>query len=318
MRFQNLILAGLALGSISLAACASDVGETAGSDNEAVSASTPSYYVFTHVDARKCAYPTCGGVFVKRVNQAVTYCPDGTSGPECRVIAEDLTAIGLPAADATKIAQTFEQGHVVLRGTLTVRKDQYNHAIPTLVASEAWVGNSLSTPDGTFYAVKDNGTRCLVAPCAHIHESKLNTSTTQTIHDVDFASSGANAKQVDAAQQAMATDDVLVVGHHTSETGPGGHGMKLVASEFYTKAVAPPPADTSCGGFVGKQCAAGLYCDVTIVNACNGADLPGACKSVPQLCYQLFMPVCGCDSKTYTNDCYRLKAQVQKAHDGAC
>jgi hypothetical protein len=29
-------------------------------------------------------------------------------------------------------------------------------------------------------------------------------------------------------------------------------------------------------------------------------------------------PVCGCDKKTYNNDCERLRAKVQKSSDGGC
>jgi Kazal-type serine protease inhibitor-like protein len=73
----------------------------------------------------------------------------------------------------------------------------------------------------------------------------------------------------------------------------------------------------TCGGFVGKKCDKGLWCDLK-PGACKGADLTGKCIKVPQICTRLYKPVCGCNGKTYGNDCERQAARVQKKHDGRC
>lgn len=42
------------------------------------------------------------------------------------------------------------------------------------------------------------------------------------------------------------------------------------------------------------------------------------CVPRPEACTTLFDPVCGCDAKTYSNDCLRLLAGATLAHPGAC
>ena len=75
----------------------------------------------------------------------------------------------------------------------------------------------------------------------------------------------------------------------------------------------------ACGGFVihPHQCNAGLFCQKT-PGQCLIADTGGTCARVPRFCPLIFLPVCGCDGKTYANDCQRMRARVSKNHDGKC
>lgn len=72
-----------------------------------------------------------------------------------------------------------------------------------------------------------------------------------------------------------------------------------------------------CGGVAGVRCDAGLLCD-SPAGACGAADVTGMCVRVGKVCTAIYQPVCGCDGKSYGNDCMRRAARVAKRHEGAC
>ena len=72
-----------------------------------------------------------------------------------------------------------------------------------------------------------------------------------------------------------------------------------------------------CGGIAAIRCDRGLFCQFP-APFCGGFDRSGTCARIPRFCPRIFRPVCGCNGKTYANDCIRQAARVSKRHDGRC
>ncbi len=72
-----------------------------------------------------------------------------------------------------------------------------------------------------------------------------------------------------------------------------------------------------CGGLFPISCDKGLWCQ-NPAGQCKVFDGQGKCDVIPRFCTRQFQPVCGCDGKTYGNDCERRMARVQLNHVGRC
>jgi len=315
--------------ALTLPACA---GQTSGAaddaslsdDGKADRIGGGTSYYLVRPDLRRCAAPACGGSFVQRVNFPTTTCADGTSAAECYVAATDYSKAGLDDNDMSAVAGR----PIIVKGRIA-NSAYAAGSFGNLVTSEVWVGavgrvqnGSYAPVSGVVYRVKDTGVRCITSPCPTDHETKLNGTSSRDIAGVDLSAIDTTEEQINAAYTALSSaDGVLVDGSNTQVSGPGGTLYQLTAASFYAKvahATSTSGDAQACGGLAGLTCPSGQWCDPTPANACGGADLLGTCKDPGFVCSQLYQPVCGCDGTTYSNDCMRVQARVQLAHDGAC
>ena len=90
----------------------------------------------------------------------------------------------------------------------------------------------------------------------------------------------------------------------------GGAGLGLASAHAAN-------LDEACGGPTGITCNSALWCQKA-EGQCAAADAAGKCDKAPSFCMRVSRPVCGCNGKTYANDCERQRVKVQLDYVGAC
>ncbi|HEV8579622.1 MAG TPA: Kazal-type serine protease inhibitor family protein [Thermoanaerobaculia bacterium] len=74
------------------------------------------------------------------------------------------------------------------------------------------------------------------------------------------------------------------------------------------------PADKTKTCTTNADCKSTEFCEFK-AGTCAA---PGTCLVKPEVCTEIFKPVCGCDNKTYGNDCQRQSAGVSLKSEGEC
>jgi hypothetical protein len=75
--------------------------------------------------------------------------------------------------------------------------------------------------------------------------------------------------------------------------------------------------DEACGGPDKITCNSALFCHLPD-GQCSAPDAAGTCAKAPDFCMRVSRPVCGCNGKTYQNECEARHAKVAIDTIGAC
>ena len=196
-------------------------------------------YYLARGDPRLCPSPVCGGLFVHLENRSRTICGDGARRLSCYVAAADLAKLRVPDAERTRLSGLLGEGRALARGTLVRGLVKGFPQLDTLVVTEVWpASSSQSPPTGTFRRLRDNGVRCIAAPCFATDAIALNNGGKVTVSRVGLAGVRAPAGERTRALALVTSGRLLAAGRIVAvpQAGPAGTGRVFVASQFYAQA----------------------------------------------------------------------------------
>lgn len=219
-----------------LVAVAAAVGGANSAEGDSPS-SVSSYYL-GRGDPRLCPSPMCGGVWVRLVNRNATSCGGLFTGRECYVASVDVSRIRVSENLRTRLAGLVASGLALARGTIVRGRVAGFPELPTLMASEVWPASSApGTPAGPFRVLRDNGVRCVAAPCFSTHAVRLNSGRHTNVSRVDLSRLRTTHAERDHARGRIAAGELIAAGRIVREpgAGPAGAGRALVATQAYVK-----------------------------------------------------------------------------------
>ncbi len=194
------------------------------------SLATTSTYFIARRDFRRCVSPLCGGLYVKRLNQASTTCNDGVSRSECYVPGIAVGRITADADEKSYLEARVASGFAIVRGTIAAKNYAGYGNLGVLKVTEAWDGATDAAPSGRAYLVNDSGIRCATTPCMSFHTAALNTTTSGNITDLVLENVvNVSQEAIDGAYEDLATGKILVAGTTTASRGR----VTLQALAFY-------------------------------------------------------------------------------------
>ncbi len=266
---SRITFAAFALTAPILTACTDQVDdeldvddESEGDASKADAAGGTYTYYFVKPDLRRCASPTCGGVFYQLANATSTKCFDGKKAEWCYAASQDTSRLGLGEVGVGRYTEALNSAALADSTKVLVRavvgsKDWGGGlgSFANLRPSEAWVGQGPNVAAGPLAKIEDSGIRCITAPCPSLRERKLNSSVKADIAELGWDRSGATDEQIGEALDRMHTDGLIVSGYRTTVSGPAGDAKARSVTQLWLR-VTDTVAQKQCyvGGCSGQIC----------------------------------------------------------------
>jgi hypothetical protein len=255
-------------------------------------------YFLVRRDVRRCAFPRCGGFFLKPLNVETFDCPRGerVRRGECYVV------------DIQGITVTPELS--LVRGKFEV----FNDGLNSFAATEGYEGKIAQgtvKEQDIYYSTRDMGIVCIAAPCNSFHSTKLNEGSYQrdTLTFAEITGDDGREKELTALFEALRRDDVLLAATAYPVRGPAGNSLGLKIANYYLKLQEPAKPCIRV-----KDCLKGSFC---AKESCTATS--GFCQVRPSTCEKQSAPVCSCDgAREFENDCIRQLFGFTAATDGRC
>ena len=196
-------------------------------------------------------------------------------------------------------------------------------AVVTLLTTLVWAGAGC-TLDATGTGLEDGTQSTLddrdgaLGPPTGLPARDAAVEPVRPVNDAGVPSLGAARDAgVPAADADVPVDDVQVPPAPRDAGGPRDASAPPDAGRAPDAGMSVEPV-ARCGTRGGIRCGARAFCNFEPDTTCGALDRGGVCEARPDVCTQIYSPVCGCDNVTYPSECHAHSRGVSVKRAGAC